>query len=114
MDRIAMLTQFMSERPEDPFPRYGLAIELKNTGRLEEADRAFTELIDRFPDYTAAYLHAGGVLASLGRRDDAARTYRAGIEACGKKRPPDGHALGELQAALASLEHPEEDDQPPT
>ena len=37
MDRIEMLRQFIVANPKDPFPRYGLAIELKNQGRLEEA-----------------------------------------------------------------------------
>ena len=99
-----MLTQFVQQRPEDPFPRYGLAIELKNQGRLEEADRVFAELIQRFPDYTPAYLHAGGVLAALARRDEAMAVYRAGIAACARRRPPDGKAQAELEAALAALE----------
>ena len=101
MSRIEQLQSFIAQTPQDPFPRYGLAIELKNTGRLEEAERTFAELIDKFPDYTAAYLHAGGVLAMLGRKKDAADLYRKGIEACTRKR--DFHAKGELEAALADL-----------
>ena len=104
MGRIEMLRQFIAANPKDPFPRYGLAIELRNGGQLEEAERSFAELMTAFPDYTAAYLHAGNVLVALGRRGDAAEVYRRGIEACTRKR--DGHALGELEAALAAL--PEE------
>jgi tetratricopeptide (TPR) repeat protein len=104
MDRIEMLRQFSEAHPKDPFPRYGLAIELKNQGRLEEAERSFGELMAGFPDYTAAYLHAGNVLVALGRRDDAAAVYRRGIEACVRKR--DGHAQGELEGALAALAAP--------
>jgi tetratricopeptide (TPR) repeat protein len=102
MGRIEQLEQFIAKNPADPFPRYGLAIELKNGGRLEDAARQFSELMTRFPDYTAAYLHAGNVLRDLGRRDEAAATYRSGIEAC--MRRGDGHARGELEAALAALE----------
>jgi tetratricopeptide (TPR) repeat protein len=101
MGRIEQLMQFVEANPADPFPRYGLAMELKNTARLEEAERAFTELLNRFPDYTPAYLHAGNVLRELGRAEECANVYRAGIEACVRKR--DGHAQGELEAALASL-----------
>ena len=107
-----MLMQFVEANPGDPFPRYGLAMELKNTGRLDEADRAFVELITKFPDYTPAYLHAGGVLVSLGKREQAADVYRAGMTACGRKQPPDSHAHSELQAALASLDDPDEEAQP--
>jgi TolA-binding protein len=108
-----MLMQFVEANPGDPFPRYGLAMELKNTGRLDEAHRAFAELVSKFPDYTPAYFHAGGVLLELGKRDEAARTYRAGMAACGRKQPPDSHALGELQAALASLDNVEDPEAQP-
>ena len=101
MSRIEQLQSFIAQRPEDPFPRYGLALELKQAGNLEEAHGTFSELIERFPDYTAAYLHAGGVLVALGRRDEAEAVYRKGVEACTRKR--DFHAKGELEAALADL-----------
>jgi predicted Zn-dependent protease len=101
VNRIEQLQSFIAERPEDPFPRYGLALELKGQGRLEDAHRTFTELIERFPDYTAAYFHAGAVLVGLGRKKDAAQMYRTGIEACALKR--DFHAKGELEAALADI-----------
>ena len=54
MGRIEQLMQFVEQNPGDPFPRYGLAMELKNGGRLEEAELAFDELVRRFPDYTPA------------------------------------------------------------
>ena len=101
MSRIEQLQSFVAQMPEDPFPRYGLALELKNAGRLEESHTTFTELIHKFPDYTAAYLHAGGVLVALGRKQDAAETYRQGLEACTRKR--DFHAKGELETALLDL-----------
>jgi predicted Zn-dependent protease len=102
MGRIELLEQFIAQNPGDPFPRYGLAIELKNGGRLDEAERTFSELMLRFPDYTAAYLHAGNVLVQLGKRSEAAEIYRKGIDVCGKKR--DEHARSELAAALAAVE----------
>lgn len=102
MGRIEQLMQFVAQNPGDPFPRYGLAMELKNSGRLDEAERAFGELLQNFPDYTPAYLHAGNVLVAQGKRDAGAEIYRAGIVACQKKR--DSHAQGELEAALTALE----------
>jgi tetratricopeptide (TPR) repeat protein len=96
-----MLKAFIAQRPADPFPRYGLALELKNAGQLEEASGVFAALMKDHPTYTAAYLHAGNTAVALGRPDDARAIYTRGIEAC--KTASDGHARGELEGALASL-----------
>ncbi len=108
MARIEQLMQFIEANPRDPFPRYGLALELRNAGRLEEAERSFDELMASFPDYTPAYLHAGNLLAQLGKRDAAAAAYRRGIEACARRR--DDHARSELEGALDALVGPARDD----
>jgi tetratricopeptide (TPR) repeat protein len=101
MDRVATFKSFIERSPKDPFPRYGLAMELKGQGKLEEARAAFAELIESFPDYVPTYLMAGGTLAALGQRDEAASIYRTGIEVAGRRG--DHHARGELETALAEL-----------
>jgi len=101
MDRIATFKSFIARSPADPFPRYGLAMELKSQGDLAAAWTAFSELLDQFPDYVATYLMAGGTLTGLGRKDEAAAIYRRGIEVAGRKG--DAHARGELETALAEL-----------
>jgi tetratricopeptide (TPR) repeat protein len=103
LDRIDMLKGFIANNPKDPFPRYGLALELKNRGRLVEAADEFQTLMEQFPDYTAAYLHAGNVARERGERPNAGEIYRRGIGICQQRG--DGHALGELEGALASLEN---------
>jgi predicted Zn-dependent protease len=102
MDRLATLRQFVADQPGDPFPRYGLAMELRNQDRPEEAWAEFRGLIESFPDYVPAYLMAGGTLVTLDRRQEAAEVYRAGIEAAG--RASDGHAASELREALAEID----------
>jgi tetratricopeptide (TPR) repeat protein len=99
-----MLKAFIAQRPNDPFPRYGLALEHKNAGQLEEAWATFTALIDAHPTYTAAYLHAGNTAVALGRLADARAVYTRGLDACAKAG--DAHARGELEGALASLPAP--------
>lgn len=101
MDRIATFKSFIAKSPADPFPRYGLAMELKNQGDLAGSWAAFSELIAAFPDYVPSYLMAGGVLAALARRDEAAEIYRKGIEVA--TRRGDQHARGELESALAEV-----------
>ena len=98
MDRIASFRSFISRSPADPFPRYGLAMELKTQGKLADAWTAFEELIAQFPEYVPTYLMAGGTLAALGRKDDAAAVYRKGIEVA--TRCGDQHARRELESAL--------------
>lgn len=96
-----MLKAFIAQRPSDPFPRYGLALEYKNSGRLDEAQGEFASLMDAHPAYTAAYLHAGNTAVALGRPEDAREIYVRGVQACIKAG--DSHARGEIEGALATL-----------
>jgi tetratricopeptide (TPR) repeat protein len=102
MDRIATFKQFVSERPDDPFPLYGLAMEHKNGGDLEAAGEVFEQLARKFPEYVPLYLMSGSTLEALGRQQDAADVYRRGIEMSGSKG--DQHAKSELETALAQLD----------
>jgi len=101
MDRIATFKSFIARAPTDPFPRYGLAMEHKTRGELAEAWTVFSDLLEHFADYVPSYLMAGGTLAALGRRDEAAGVYRRGIEVAG--RTGDSHARGELESALSEI-----------
>jgi Flp pilus assembly protein TadD len=102
MDRIALLRQFVASSPDDPFARYGLAMELVSRGELSEACQVFQELVDKQPDYVAAYLMYGNALAATGDVARAAQMYRQGAEVSGRRG--DGHARSENLAALAALE----------
>jgi predicted Zn-dependent protease len=96
-----MLKAFIAQRPSDPFPQYGLALEYKNAGQLAESADAFARLMAAHPSYTAAYLHAGNTSLALGRAEDARAIYMRGVEACVKAG--DAHARGEIEGALAAL-----------
>ena len=99
--RLEILKSMVEQKPGDSFARYGLAMELRNTGDLEGALREFDELRRLNPDYTATYFHAGQTLERLGRIEDARAMYREGIEVT--SRTGDLHAKGELQGALDLL-----------
>ncbi len=102
MDRLAMLQKFVAQRPDDPFARYGLAMELKKRGHLDEADSTFAELMTRHPTYVPTYLMAGTALRERGLRDQAREVFTRGLDAA--RTAGDTHALGELQDALAALD----------
>jgi hypothetical protein len=102
MDRLETFRSFIARSPSDPFPRYGLAMELKTQGELEAAQTAFAELLATFPDYVPTYLMAGGTLVALSRNAEAADVFRTGVEVA--TRHGDQHARRELESALADLE----------
>lgn len=97
-----MLRQFVAQKPDEAFPRYGLAMELKKRGELGEAIAEFRALIERVPGYVPAYLMAGNTLLEAGDRAGAAAVFDQGVAAA--QSAGDAHALGELQSARAALD----------
>ena len=101
MDRIAILEAFIARAPADPFPRYGLAMELVAQGRTDDALAAFAALVEGTPDYLPTYLMYGNTLVQAGRKPEAADVFRRGMALAARKG--DGKTGGELEAALAEL-----------
>jgi predicted Zn-dependent protease len=102
MDRLAMLRQMVERTPGDPFPRYGLAMELKKRGDLEAALAEFATLVSQHPSYVPSYLMYGGLLRELDRASEAIAILDRGITAA--DAAGDGHAASELAAARAELQ----------
>ncbi len=101
MGRLDVIRKIVAQQPNDPFPRYGLAMELTKTGQHDEAEQAFAELEQKFPDYVPQYLMRANLLIEMKRGEDAKGVLQRGIAAA--QRKGDGHALGELQAALDGM-----------
>jgi hypothetical protein len=101
MDRVATLRRFVAEKPDDPFPRYALALELKSRGDTQAAATELEALVAKKPDYLASYLMLGLLQQSLGRDADARRTLQAGQDMARKQG--NSHTLGELTSALEQL-----------
>src|SRR5947207_608463 len=96
--RRQRLQEMLAHDPDDPFLRYGLAMDYAGAGEDGAAAKEFADLLRVAPDYVPAYLQAGQVLARLGRDDEARAVYRAGVTAA--QRAGDAHAAGELQGFL--------------
>jgi Tfp pilus assembly protein PilF len=101
MDRVAMLTEILSQNANDVFARYGLAMEYSNAGEVEKALDEFGKLLASNPDYTAGYFMAAQTLAKSGREDDAKKMLTDGIASA--KRTGNGHALSEMEGMLEEL-----------
>ncbi|MBX9603386.1 MAG: tetratricopeptide repeat protein [Bryobacteraceae bacterium] len=101
MNRLETLRQLVAQDPGNSFVRYGLAMELVNSGDLRAGAAEFEAILAGNPDYAAAYFHGGQTYEKLGELDRARQTYRSGIEAT--TRTGDAHTRSELQAALDIL-----------
>ncbi|MGB1699463.1 MAG: tetratricopeptide repeat protein [Nannocystaceae bacterium] len=101
VDRVPFLQKMVEAKPEDPFPRYGLAMEYKTRGMQREAEAEFEGLLEAFPRYVPAFLMFGNLLADGGDTARARGIYERGMGVA--REAGDDHALGELEAAHAEL-----------
>ena len=99
--RRQMLEEFVANRPDDAFSRYGLAMECMNSGDPAAADTHFRALVERTPDYIPAYLMYGQLLARESRNDEARQILTKGIAAAGQKG--DQHARSEMESLFNEL-----------
>ena len=99
--RKQQIEDMLADDPNDPFLRYGLAMENASAGEDEAAARCFQELLTRAPDYVPAYFQTSQVLIRLGREAEAEAVLRSGIALAGKKG--DAHAAGEMAGLLDSI-----------
>lgn len=91
----------IEQDPENPFYQYGVAIEYRNQGDLENALKYFEQVYTKFPDYLANYYHFAEILLGEERIDEAKKVLHEGIELAQKQG--NQHALSELQASLINL-----------
>ena len=101
MDRVAMLTELLSQDPNNAFARYGLAMEYANAGEFDRAHDEFKNLLTANPDYTAGYFMAAQTFVKAARNEDAKKMLLDGI-ACAQRKG-DGHAEAEMQAMLEEI-----------
>ncbi len=99
--RLAFLEQHTASGAADSFAFYGLGMEYRKEGRVDDAIATFEKLKAKDPDYLPMYLMAGQTLLDAGRGADAKGWLEAGITIAARKG--DGKTLGELESALASI-----------
>jgi predicted Zn-dependent protease len=101
MDKIATLTEILTQNPNDAFARYGLAMEHANQGDTATALEEFEQLTTAHPDYTAGYQMSAQLLIKNGRHDEARQRLEAGVAAA--QRTGNRLALNEMSAMLDEL-----------
>jgi len=99
--RREMLEGFVAAHPNDPFGRYGLAMECAKSGDDATAEKHFSQLMTEHPGYVPNYFHYAQLLARIGKTEDSRRVFNAGIATA--QKAGDSHARDEMQAALDDL-----------
>lgn len=99
--RLAMLEAMTKSGKADAFAWYGLGMEYRREGRSDDALATFEQLRSLHADYLPMYLMAGQTSLDAGRSEEARRWLEAGIALA--KAQSNGHALGELESALANV-----------
>ncbi|MGK7393600.1 MAG: tetratricopeptide repeat protein [Candidatus Cyclobacteriaceae bacterium M3_2C_046] len=103
--RIDQLLKYLEENPNDPFLKYGLAMEYKDHNSAK-ALSYLEQLLNQHPDYLPAYYHAAELYAELDQRSTAESIYQAGIALA--KKQNDHHTLQELNNAYTNLMYDED------
>ena len=93
--RLEKLHQFFKNEPNDPFLKYALATEYLVMENFDTALTYFEDLVQNHVDYVGTYYHLGRLYETLGRKDDAIKTYQNGMQIARKVN--DMHAFSELQ-----------------
>jgi Tfp pilus assembly protein PilF len=99
--RRQQIEELLADDPNDPFLRYGLAMEYVSAGEDQSALARFEELFAMAPEYVPAYLQAGQALVRLGETGKARDMFTRGIAVA--RRQGEQHAAEEMQGFLTGL-----------
>lgn len=99
--RKEQIEAMLRDDPDDPFLRYGLAMEYVSLGDDAEGVRQFGTLRKTHPDYVPAFLQEAQALMRLGRFAEAASILQAGIQVARAKG--ETHAAEEMAGFLDQL-----------
>lgn len=99
--RRQILEEFVAQKPDDAFSRYGLAMECMNSGDPGSADLHFRALLERHADYVPAYLMYAQFLARESRTLEARQVLSTGLTTAAKLG--NEHARSEMEALLTEL-----------
>jgi len=101
MDRLSLLSEILSQNPNDAFARYGLAMEYSKAGEVDRALGEFNQLLSVHPDYTAGYFMAAQTLVQAGRTEEAKKVLANGIASA--QRTGNDHARAEMEALQSEI-----------
>lgn len=86
--RLDALRRMAEARPDDPRPRFGLALEHERRGEWDRVVETLRDYLARTDDEGNAWGRLGAALRRLGRDDEARDAYRRGIDAARRHGHP--------------------------
>jgi tetratricopeptide (TPR) repeat protein len=101
MSRLEQLLA-LTAKSKKPLAWYGLAMEYRGLGDVENAIATFKRVHDIDENYVAAYFMCAQVYAELGRTADARAELDRGLVAAAKVS--DDHAAAEMRALRDELD----------
>ena len=93
-----MLRDILSQDPDNVFARYGLALELVNSGDAAAGLAEFDTLLAAHPEYVPGYQMAGQTLLDQGEPERARGYLERGLAAA--KQAGNEHAAREISGLL--------------
>ncbi len=98
-----MLEESLAEDPNDPFLRYGLALQCLRDGDVEDGRQRLRSLIADDPDgQVAAYQQLGQSYAETGELQAALTILQAGVAKA--RSAGNSHAAEEMEQLISSLD----------
>ena len=102
-EKIGMFKKVLEIDPVDQVANFGLGSIYLETGRYEEGLGPLTTVVEKYKDYSAAYLLLGKTLEKLSENKKAIDVYKKGIAAASKKG--DLMPLKDMQNRMNQLLH---------
>jgi len=102
-ERVEMFKKVLEIDPADQVANFGLGSIYLETGRYEEGLGPLNTVVEKFKDYSAAYLLLGKTLEKLSQNEKAIDVYKKGIAAASKKG--DLMPLKDMQNRMNQLLH---------
>ena len=99
--RRQQIEEMLADDPNDPFLRYGLAMEYVGAGDDAAAVRCLHELITVAPDYVPAFQQLGQTLVRLDRSAEARQAWTQGVQVA--QKTGNQHARDEMQGFIENL-----------
>jgi folate-binding protein YgfZ len=101
LQRMSMFQQVLEIDADDQLANYGYGDCLTALERFEEAVPYLEKAIALKPSHSVAYVSLGKAFEGSGRKDDARKTYLAGIDAAARRG--DGEPMKKMQDRLNQL-----------
>jgi len=100
--RLQKLQQMLVQEPDDVFLYYAIAIEYFSINDFDKALGCLKDILEKNPDYLAAYYQTGKCYEELKQFEEAKSIYQKGVELAIKQQKT--KTLNELREALFLLE----------